>query len=76
MPHMTTFGTDNHWLIDRDMDGSYHPSVNVVVLSFADPVKLMNLANRTFPPNTCQLGVGGAATNFNIPIPMPALRQQ
>jgi hypothetical protein len=30
----------------------------------------------TFPPNTCQLGMGGAATNFNIPIPMPALRQQ
>jgi hypothetical protein len=30
----------------------------------------------TFPPNTCQLGMGGAATAFNIPIPMAALRQQ
>jgi hypothetical protein len=40
---MTTFDTDNHWLIDRDLDGSYHPSVNLVVLSFVDPVKLMNL---------------------------------
>ena len=29
----------------------------------------------TFPPNTCQNGMGGAATAFNIPIPMPALRQ-
>jgi hypothetical protein len=30
----------------------------------------------TFPPDTCQDGMGGAATAFNIPIPMPALRQQ
>jgi hypothetical protein len=29
----------------------------------------------TFPPNTCQLGMGGAMTAFNIPVPMPALRQ-
>jgi hypothetical protein len=29
----------------------------------------------TFPPNTCENGMGGAATAFNIPIPMPALRQ-
>ena len=29
----------------------------------------------TFPPNSCQIGMGGAATAFNIPIPMPALRQ-
>ena len=30
----------------------------------------------TIPPNTCENGMGGAATTFNIPIPMPALRQQ
>jgi hypothetical protein len=30
----------------------------------------------TFPPNTCQDGMGGAATAFQIPIPMSALRQQ
>ena len=29
----------------------------------------------TFPPNTCENGMGGAATAFSIPIPMPALRQ-
>jgi len=29
----------------------------------------------TTPPNTCQGGVGAGATNYNIPIPMPALRQ-
>jgi hypothetical protein len=30
----------------------------------------------TFPPNTCQNGMGVSATSFNIPVPMPALRQQ
>jgi hypothetical protein len=30
----------------------------------------------TAPPNSCEGGVGGGATFFNIPIPMPALRQQ
>ena len=29
----------------------------------------------TFPPTTCENGMGGAATAFSIPIPMPALRQ-
>ena len=29
----------------------------------------------TTPPNSCQAGVGGGATAFNIPIPMTALRQ-
>jgi hypothetical protein len=30
----------------------------------------------TAPPNSCENGVGAGATAFNIPIPMPALRQQ
>lgn len=30
----------------------------------------------TAPPNSCEGGVGAGATYFNIPIPMPALRQQ
>ena len=30
----------------------------------------------TIPPNTCELGMGTAATTFNIPIPMPVLRPQ
>jgi hypothetical protein len=29
----------------------------------------------TTPPNTCQGGVGAGATAYNIPIPMPPLRQ-
>ena len=44
MPNMTTFDTDNHWLIDR---GNGQPSVNVVVLSFVNPVDL-NLRARTY----------------------------
>ena len=30
----------------------------------------------TTPPNTCTGGVGAGATFYNIPVPMPALRQQ
>ena len=30
----------------------------------------------TAPPNTCEGGVGAGATFYNVPIPMPALRQQ
>ena len=30
----------------------------------------------TFPPTTCEGGVGAGATALNIPIPMPALRTQ
>lgn len=29
----------------------------------------------TFPPNTCENGMGGAMNAFTIPVPMPALRQ-
>jgi hypothetical protein len=30
----------------------------------------------TTPPNSCEGGIGAGATYFNIPIPLPALRQQ
>jgi hypothetical protein len=30
----------------------------------------------TVPPNTCEGGTGAGATALNVPIPMPALRQQ
>ena len=30
----------------------------------------------TTPPNSCEGGIGAGATAYNIPIPMPALRQQ
>ena len=30
----------------------------------------------TYPPNSCEAGMGGAAQAFNIDIPMEALRQE
>jgi hypothetical protein len=39
VPDMTTFDNNNHWLIDRG-DGT--PSVNLVVLAFVNPLKLLD----------------------------------
>jgi len=39
---MADFDSKNHWIIDRG-DGS--PAVNLVVLSFVNPLKLLNLTN-------------------------------
>ena len=39
VPNATTFDNDNHWLTDRG-DGT--PSVNLVVLAFVDPLKLLD----------------------------------
>lgn len=64
VPNMTTFDTDNRWLIDRNMDGTYHPSVNVVVLSFVDPVKLMNLTNDSTTVNGIPIGMNTAVVNY------------
>src|SRR5689334_17607393 len=38
---VTEFDSKNHWLIDRG-DGSGKPSVNLVILSFVNPLKLLN----------------------------------
>jgi len=37
--NMTDFDVKNHWIIDR---GNGTPSVNIVVLSFVEPLKLLN----------------------------------
>jgi len=52
--NMTDFNTRNRWLIDRG-DGS--PSVNLVVLSFVHPLRLLNKTN-------------DASTSLGIPIGM------
>src|SRR5215216_2231967 len=52
--NMTDFNTRNRWLIDRG-DGT--PSVNLVVLSFVQPLRLLNKTN-------------DAATTLGIPIGM------
>ena len=61
VPNMTTFDTDNHWLIDR---GNGSPSVNLVVLSFVNPVDLMNLANSSNTVNGIPIGMDTAVVNY------------
>lgn len=64
VPDMTTFDTDNHWIIDRTMDSTFHPAVNVVVLSFVNPVKLMTLANDSGDVNGIPIGMTTAVVNY------------
>jgi hypothetical protein len=64
VPAMTTFDTDNRWLIDRNMNGTYLPSVNLVVLSFVQPVKLMNLTNDSGDINGIPVGMNAAVVNY------------
>src|SRR5215469_8079893 len=64
VPNMTTFDTDNHWVIDRNMDNTYLPSVNVVVLSFVNPVKLMNLTNDSGDVNGIPIGMTTSVVNY------------
>ena len=63
VPNMTTFDTDNHWIIDRG-DGSGKPSVNVVVLSFVNPVKLMNLTTDSGDVSGIPIGMTTAVVNY------------
>jgi hypothetical protein len=51
-------------LIDRDMNGTYLPSVNLVVLSFVQPVKLMNLTNDSGDNNGIPVGMNAAVVNY------------
>lgn len=64
VPNMTTFDTDNRWMIDRNMNGTYDPSVNLVILSFVDPVKLMNLTNDSGDINGIPIGMNTAVINY------------
>src|SRR5689334_9826735 len=61
VPDMTLFDTNNHWIIDR---GDGHPSVNVVVLSFVNPVKLMNLTTDSGDVNGIPTGMTSAVVNY------------
>src|SRR4029450_8624727 len=45
---ITEFDSKNHWIVDR---GDGRPSVNVVVLSFVQPLKLLH---RTTDPATLE----------------------
>ena len=61
VPDMTTFDTDNHWIVDR---GNGSPSVNVVVLSFVNPVKLMSLTTDSGNINGIPVGMTAAVVNY------------
>jgi hypothetical protein len=58
---MTDFDTNNHWLIDR---GDGHPSVNLVVLAFVDPLKLLNGTNDSGDVNGAPVGMNQAVVNY------------
>src|SRR5437667_11897052 len=61
VPDMTLFDTNNHWIIDR---GDGHPSVNVVVLSFVNPVKLMSLTTDSGDVNGILIGMNTVEGNY------------
>ncbi len=60
---ITDFDTENHWIIDRG-DGSGLPSVNLVVLSFVQPTKLVNLTNDSQTVNGIPVGMTAAIINY------------
>jgi len=59
--NMTDFDTRNHWLIDRG-DGS--PSVNLVVLSFVQPLKLLNKTNDSSTALGIPIGMNSSVVNY------------
>src|SRR6267143_3586367 len=61
--NMTDFDTKNHWLIDRG-DGSGLPSVNLVILAFVDPLKLLNKTNDAGDVNGVPVGMNAAVVNY------------
>ena len=57
---MAEFDLHNHWLIDR---GNGHPSVNLVVLAFANPLKMLNQTD-TGLLNSIPIGMNQAVVNY------------
>jgi hypothetical protein len=55
------FDANNHWLIDR---GDGRPSVNLVVLSFVNPLKLLNATNDSGDANGVPLGMTQDIVNY------------
>jgi hypothetical protein len=58
---MTDFDTKNHWMIDRG-DGT--PSVNLVVLAFVDPIKLLNGTNDAQTVNGIPIGMNSQVVSY------------
>ena len=60
----STFDTDNHWMIDRNMNNTYQPSVNLVIFSFIQPVKLMNLTTDTGDTDGVPTAMNASAVSY------------
>jgi len=58
---MANFDAMNHWLIDR---GNGSPSVNLVVLSFVNPLRLLNHTTDTATLNGVPRGMTAAIVNY------------
>jgi len=58
---MVDFDTQNHWLIDRG-DGT--PSVNLVVLSFVQPMKLLNKTNDDITVDGVPIGMSQDVVDY------------
>lgn len=58
---VTEFDSKNHWLIDRG-DGT--PSVNLVVLSFVQPLKLLNLTTDSQTSQGVPIGMTSDIVNY------------
>lgn len=58
---MTDFDYNNHWLIDR---GDGHPSVNLVVLSFVNPLRLLNGTTDSGDADGVPVGMNQAVVNY------------
>ena len=58
---MTDFDKENHWIIDR---GDGEPSVNLVVLSFVNPLKLLRLTDDSQNAGGIPLGMTPEVVNY------------
>src|ERR1041385_9174569 len=60
---MTDFDVKNRWLIDRG-DGTGQPSVNLVILSFVQPLKLLNQTTDSQTLNGVPRGMTADVVNY------------
>lgn len=58
---VSEFDSKNHWLVDR---GDGNPSVNLVVLSFVNPLKLLNKTNDAGTVNGIPIGMTQEIVNY------------
>src|SRR5215831_12044972 len=58
---VTEFDSKNHWLIDR---GNGQPSVNLIILSFVNPLKLLNKTTDAGDSNGVPRGMTAGIVNY------------